>query len=64
MNRTATIAEVAAEAYRERARLMEREAFLLQLKDKPLSARICKQYAFIARNAARAEEWSDAEARQ
>ena len=59
MNRIATIAEVAAEAYRERARRMEREAFLLTLNNKPLSARICKQYAFIARNAARAEEWSE-----
>jgi hypothetical protein len=53
------LARQVAEHYRDRAAVMEREALLLAVGGKPLHSRICKQYAYIARNAARAEEWSD-----
>jgi hypothetical protein len=45
-----------AEHYRDVGRSLKRDAFLQQLAQKPLTARIYEQYAAIARRAAIAEE--------
>lgn len=53
------MARMAADDYRDRAAQLEREATADDLRNMPLTRRILRRYAFIARNAARAEEWSE-----
>lgn len=48
-----------ANNYRAMSDSLEREAASRKLRNMPLSSRVIRQWAFIARNAARAEEWPD-----
>lgn len=56
MNDTLLYGQLAAIDYREMAERLEEEARTRDFRSMPLTVRTIRQWAFIARNAARAEE--------